>query len=114
MGVQAAGHDDGTAINNAIDQVIDIAPADGGDLPACPDRQGAALDDALDQGAGAVVRLIALEPFVGYCCEGVSCGRPLMLGAFALIDRLASVAPGLAGCGERHTGPASQRQPLLL
>jgi len=32
----------------------------------------------------------------------------------SLAASLAGVTPGVAGTGERHAGPASERQPLLL
>src|SRR5262245_24467699 len=99
MGVQAAGHDDGTTVGDGVDQVVDVAAADGRDLAAFPDRLGAAVDEALGCGAGAVVCLITLEPFVCYRCEAVGRCRSLMLGAFALVDGLAGVTPCFAGGG---------------
>ena len=114
VGVEAAGHHDGTTVGNGVDEVVDVAAADGGDLAAFPDRLGAAVDDLFDPGVGAIVGLVALEPFVGYCGEAVGCGWALMLRALALVDCGAGVAPCFAGGGERHAGPASQRHPFLI
>jgi hypothetical protein len=99
---------------NGVDQVVDIAPSDGRDLAAFPGGLGIALDGAFDFHERAIVRLVALEPFVRYGDEAVGLSRSLMLGALALVDCGAGVASSLAGSGERHAGPASQRHALLL
>ena|SRR6516162_547519 len=100
VGVQPTRHDDGTTVGNAIDQVVDVAPADGGDPPTFPDRLGTAVDQPLGGGAGAAVGLVALEPFVGHRCEAVGCGRPLMLRVLALVDGGAGVTPSVTGGGQ--------------
>ena len=72
---------------------LDVATTDGRDLAVFPGGQDAAFDVAFDYRVRSIVRLVALEPFVGHGGEAFGLSRPLMLGAFALVDCGAGVAP---------------------
>src|SRR6516165_1517357 len=113
VGVQPTRHDDGTTVGNAIDQVVDVAPADGGDPPTFPDRLGTAVDQPLGGGAGAAVGLVALEPFVGHRCEAVGCGRPLTPPVHPRLDGGVGVTPSLSRGGPGPAGSLSKRQPFV-
>jgi hypothetical protein len=100
--VDAAGHDDGAAVRNAIDQVEDVAPADLGDLAVPPVIENLALDGALCDVMGSVPSLISAQPFLGDAGE-VRCARGRSASWIAAgVYEVAILDPCLVSCLHRH------------
>src|SRR5262249_48564177 len=110
----AAGGRDRPPVSNVVDQLERVSPTDVGDLPALPRGLHVAFNNALDLAIGSVVRLIALQPFVGDRLEAVGVRGFFARRIFALAHGLASVPPSIACFGQSHCWKVTERQPSQL